>query len=91
MNKDYITALYKNGYLTSTDVHFARFITRLCNNDDPDILLAVALVSNAAGNGDGYLDLNSLAAKSRMVDSNGNALITFPNLSVWLKKLRQNH
>ena len=90
MNKNNINILYKNGYLTSLDVHFARFIARLCKNEDPDILLAASLLSNAAGNGDGYLDLETVAEKSIMIDSNGKSLVTCPNLFEWLQKLRQN-
>ena len=90
MSKVNIKYLYDNGYLTSIDVHFARFITRLSQRDDPDILLAGALVSNATGNGDVYLDLAALAGKPMMLESNGKSSTTCPNLFDWLQKLRQN-
>lgn len=90
MNKVNITYLYEKGYLTSIDVHFSKFITRLSQRDDPDILLAAALVSNATGNGDAYLDLASLAGKPIMLEPNGKSSTTCPNLFDWLQKLRQN-
>ena len=49
--------------LTYIDLHFGRFINRLAGSNDPDIFLAAALVSNAAGNGDVCLDLESFARK----------------------------
>jgi hypothetical protein len=63
MSKDNITNLIETEYLSDIDVHFGKFITGLDKNDNLDIFLAAALVSRATGDGDGYLDLNTIARK----------------------------
>ncbi|UCD88594.1 MAG: hypothetical protein JSW04_08960, partial [Desulfobacterales bacterium] len=90
MNKNSIIYLYEKGYLTSIDVHFARFISRLSLRNDPEILLAAALVSNATGYGDVYLDLAATAGKPIMLEPDGQSSTMCPNLFDWLQKLRQN-
>ena len=90
MNKDNIINLIKSGYLSEIDVHFGKFIEGLENNDAPDIFLAAALVSRAAGDGDGYLDLNSIALKPILFDINGEDGLKSPKLSEWLKTLSQS-
>ena len=57
MNSHNRSILYHAGIIREIDFHFARFISGLCPHDDPDIFMGAALVSNAAGNGDIYLDL----------------------------------
>ncbi|MCJ7539319.1 MAG: hypothetical protein MUO88_06610, partial [Desulfobacterales bacterium] len=90
MNKNYITHLYHNGYITDTDVHFANFIAEIDKNDDPDIFLAAALVSRATENGDVYLDLGSVAETSISLELNGVAAVKGPELSDWSKKISQS-
>ncbi len=90
MNNEYITHLYQNGKLTDIDIHFAKFITGLSKNDDPDIFLAAALVSNATGNGDAYLDLVSVAEKPIFADLTGEGTVKGPKLSGWSQKLSQS-
>jgi len=90
MNKEYITHIYHEGMLTDIDIHFAKFITDLNKKDDPDIFLAAALVSNATGNGDAYLDLASVAEKPLFVDLKGEGTVKGPKLSGWSKKLSQS-
>lgn len=90
MNKINITNLNETGYLSEIDVYFGKFIEGLENNDAPDIFLAAALVSRAAGDGDGYLDLNSIALKPILLDINGEDRLKSPKLSEWLKTLSQS-
>ncbi len=63
MNTHNRSILYHAGIIREIDFHFARFISGLCPHDDPDIFMGAALVSNAAGNGDIYLDLALSAGK----------------------------
>jgi exodeoxyribonuclease V alpha subunit len=88
--KEYITHLYHNGILTDIDIHFAKFITGLNKKDDPDIFLAAALVSNATGNGDAYLDLTSVAEKPLLVELEGEGTVKGPKISGWSQKLSQS-
>lgn len=90
MNKDHLTNLYHKGYLTDIDMHFAKFITGLGKNDDPDIYLAAALASNATGNGDVYFDLTSVAENPFLMGLEGEGIVKWPKLSGWLQKIRQS-
>ena len=90
MNKNYITHLYHNGYITDTDVHFANFIAEIDKNDDPDIFLAAALVSRATENGDVYLDLGSVSETSISLELKGDAAVKGPELSDWSKKISKS-
>jgi exodeoxyribonuclease V alpha subunit len=90
MNKDNITNLIETGYLSEIDVHFAKFITGLDKNDHPDIFIAAALVSRATGDGDGYLDLNSITRKPILLEINGDKCLKSPKLSKWLETLNQS-
>jgi exodeoxyribonuclease V alpha subunit len=85
----YITNLYQTGYLTDIDIHFAKFITGLGKNDDPDIFLAAALASHATGNGDVYFDLASMAERPVYMGLEQEGTVKWPKLSVWLQKIRQ--
>ena len=88
--KEYITNLYHKGYLTDIDIHFAKFITGLSKNDDPDIFLAAALASNATGNGDVYFDLASVAEKPLLMGLEDEGTVKWPKLSGWLQKIRKS-
>jgi len=90
MNKDDLTNLYHKGYLTDIDMHFAKFITGLGKNDDPDIYLAAALASNATGNGDVYCDLTSVAENSFLMGLEEEGIVKWPKISGWLQKIRQS-
>ena len=90
MNKLKITDLIETGYLSEINVHFGRFIAGLDNNNNPDIILAAALVSRATGDGDGYLDLNSMSRNPIPLGINGKKRLESPPLSQWLKTLRQS-
>lgn len=90
MSKDNITNLIETEYLSDIDVHFGKFITGLDKNDNLDIFLAAALVSRATGDGDGYLDLNTIARKPILLDVAGEDRFKSPKLPELLKTLRQS-
>ena len=90
MNKNNITHLIESEYLSEIDIHFGKFITGLDKNDHPDIFIAAALVSRATGDGDGYLDLNSIDRNPILPDINGEDRFKYPQLSEWLKTLSQS-
>lgn len=88
MKVGHIVNLYYKGMLSEIDIHFARFIAGLKDNNDPDILLGAALVSNVTGKGDVCLDLNSLAGKVLLEKQDGQEPVVCPELTLWRKKLR---
>jgi exodeoxyribonuclease V alpha subunit len=90
MMKEYITNLYRKGYLTDIDMHFAQFVTGIGKNDDPDIYLAAALASTATGNGDVYFDLSSVTENPFLMGLEEEGIVKWPKLSGWLQKIRQS-
>ena len=87
MNNSSLTYSYNNSILTYIDLHFGRFINRLAGSNDPDIFLAAALVSNAAGNGDVCLDLELFARKAISEEGGNKKPVACPPLDLWLEKL----
>ncbi len=87
MNNSYITYLYNKNILMHIDIHFGSFINRLAKNEDTDLFLAAALVSNAAGNGDVCLDLGSFDEKVIIEEGDGKNPVICPSLKNWLKIL----
>ncbi|MBU0988356.1 MAG: exodeoxyribonuclease V subunit alpha [Proteobacteria bacterium] len=83
-----ITYINHKRYLREIDFYFARFISNMCKGADHDLFLGAALVSNATGNGDVYLDLASVAGKSLFENQTGESTLKCPELSFWIKKLR---
>ena len=79
--------LYHAGIMREIDFHFARFISGLCPHDDPDIFMGAALVSNAAGNGDIYLDLALSAGKPLGESLGAESRLRCPELNAWTEKL----
>ena len=90
MNKENITNLYNNGKFTKEDIHFANFIAHLCKEDDPEIILGAALVSNATGQGDICLDLESVSGKQLIEGQNDDIPVILPKLDEWLEKIRKS-
>jgi len=78
---------YYRGIIGEIDFHFARFITGLCPQDDPDIFLGAALVSHVTGKGDVYLDLALAAETPLLENSDGPVALKCPQLSIWTEKL----
>jgi len=90
MKKYSITALYKTGYLSDIDLHFAKFITGFEKNEAPDLYLAAALVSRSTGNGDGCLDLDAVTQNPIIFGLNGENELKPPKLSEWIETLIQS-
>ena len=88
MNKSYTTSLYNKNILTHIDIHFGSFINKLAKNEDTDLFLAAALVSNAAGNGEVCLDLESFGEKVILEEDAGKKPVVCKSLNNWLKILR---
>ena len=87
MNTHNRSILYHAGIIREIDFHFARFISGLCPHDDPDIFMGAALVSNAAGNGDIYLDLALSAGKPLGEGLDAASRLRCPELNAWTEKL----
>ena len=81
-----LASSYHTETFSNIDRHFARFLAGLCEKDDPDIFLGAALVSQAVGKGDVYLDLAQLAGKP-LAETLGNELqLQCPELTAWTQK-----
>ncbi|MEE8540209.1 MAG: exodeoxyribonuclease V subunit alpha, partial [Desulfobacterales bacterium] len=87
MNKRYLTPLYDMGNFNKIDIHFAGFIAMLAKENDPDIGLASALVSQVTGDGDVCLDLRTYAGKTISSQEEGGSKISCPELPIWRAKL----
>jgi len=87
MNSHHRSILYNAGIIREIDFHFARFISGLCPHDDPDIFMGAALVSNAAGNGDIYLDLALSAGKPLGEGLGAEPRLRCSELNAWTEKL----
>ena len=90
MKQDSINTLYKTGYLSDIDLHFAKFITGFEKNEAPDLYLAAALVSRSTGNGDGCLDLDAVTRNSIHFGLNGENELKPPGLSKWTETLTKS-
>ena len=90
MNIDDITVLHHKGYLTNLDMHFGKFITGLCHNEDPDIFLAAAFVSNVIGKGHVCLDLDSVAENPSMQEMEVAEQVKFPEPSTWSRTISKS-
>ena len=85
--KNLITYLYKDKTFNEIDIRFAEFIYKLDGNNDGDIFLSAALVSNVTGGGDICMDLNRYAQKVLGTNTDTCELIACPALPVWQEKL----
>jgi exodeoxyribonuclease V alpha subunit len=90
MNMETITYLYENLMLSKLDTHFANFISEISKDNDPDIFLGAAMISNATGNGDICLDLGTISKKQVIKEQNNEMPVIFPKLDVWLEKFRKS-
>jgi len=91
MNHHALRRLQATGLLTPLDVHFGRFMERLAGGDVPELILASALVSNAARQGHICLDLSAVAGKVIAVGEGGEELVRCPPLSPWCARLAETH
>jgi len=90
MDNNKITRLFKTGYLSELDIHFARFLANLSGSDSSHFGLAAALVSNVTVNGDVCLDLSSWAETVVLEQRDGEEPVICPELAVWQEALHTN-
>ena len=83
----WLDTLCKNGFLTKIDVFFAKFIGEISESQSPDLLLAAALASSAAGKKHVCLSLESMKGKSFFDKQTGKLMATCPDLSHWRETL----
>ena len=81
-----------SGLFNAIDIRFAEFVGRISDNNDPDILLGAALVSNFTGNGNVCIDLSLFASRPltetyRAESEEKIPRIICPEISIWRKKL----
>jgi exodeoxyribonuclease V alpha subunit len=87
-NSKNTTQNYSGDYLTSLDIHFADFITKLAGGSDKRLWLAAALVSNFTRRGHICLDIDSVAEKTYCYSDNPESSITCPDVKTWLAILQ---
>jgi exodeoxyribonuclease V alpha subunit len=85
--KDLTSILSTTGILSEIDIHFARFIQRLSNDQEPEIFLGAALVSQATANGDTCLDLDALSETIICDNPDGQGPVICPPAGQWRQKL----
>ncbi len=88
LQKNTIKDLNNSGIFSEIDIHFARFILRFSVDQDPDILLAAALVSRATANGDICLNLDSMSETVLFEEPAGNDPVFCPPAVKWRQKLK---
>jgi exodeoxyribonuclease V alpha subunit len=88
LKRNTIKSLLKKGLLSEIDIHFAKFIAGFSPDNDPDIFLAAALVSQATGSGDICLNLETAAVNLITGTQEDKESIECPKLEVWLEKLK---
>ncbi|MGW8186834.1 MAG: AAA family ATPase, partial [Desulfobacterales bacterium] len=86
-----VTSLYRSGQLAEIDLHFADFIDRLGGHLVPDLALAAALVSRAAGVGHVCLDLQALDRVELLDAREGRPAVNCPTAEDWMARLRASH
>lgn len=86
-----IEQLYRDGYFSALDYHFAGTVGRLAGETDPRVLLAAASVSRETAQGHVCVELGSLAGKP-VVARNGEAIpgCFWPRKTAWMKALKQS-
>ena len=92
MKKEELENLYdsKDELLTPLDIHFARFMERLCGVDAPELSLAAALVSSYTRQGHICLDLANMAGKPLLQTMDQGNSILCPELNHWCERLRES-
>jgi len=92
VKKEELENLYdsKDEIFTPLDIHFARFMERLCGGDAPELSLAAALVSSYTRKGHICLDLSSMAGKPLLETMKEGNSIVCPQLNHWCGRLRES-
>ncbi len=89
MKKDILQQFCDTGLFFPLDIHFARFIQRLAQNNAPEISLAALLVSRKQRDGHICADLSE-AAGSAPDPENPDAALRYPPLKTWLEALKSS-
>jgi exodeoxyribonuclease V alpha subunit len=84
----WLDELRHDGQITDLDVHFARFICRLANDDSPELVLGAALVSHHTA--DGHVCVNLPALGQTAFGQGAAAGVTLPSAERWVKVLRRS-
>jgi len=82
-----VAYLEKTGLFTGIDVHFAGFMSTLCETDDPAVTLAAALASRNIRNGDVCVDLADYAGGKIDTGSDLKGAVHCPDLKKWRNAL----
>lgn len=85
-----LAPLYHSGQLAEIDVHFAGFIERLGGGGLPEVALAAALVSRAAGDGHVCIDLTLLAGSELPRAREGRPAVICPPAAEWIRQLENS-
>jgi exodeoxyribonuclease V alpha subunit len=83
MNEKDIQKLQQTGIFSELDLHFARLMARLSNEEAPELFLAAALVSRATGEGHICMDLSALEGKPVSVNGAAEGHFVCPELKAW--------
>jgi len=90
MNDKHLSLLREKGILSHLDIHFARFVTELAGGDDPELLLAAALVSSYKGQGHICLDLSQVEGKPFPSMDDAGETVVCPELGAWKATLKKS-
>lgn len=83
-----LTSLYRSGYLSEIDRHFADFMSRLDGRENRALTLAAALLSRSAGKGHVCLDLNTVDRSIAVTPGEKRSAVIWPETADWIKELR---
>ncbi|MEA2085357.1 MAG: exodeoxyribonuclease V subunit alpha [Thermodesulfobacteriota bacterium] len=81
--------LKKNNILSSLDVHFARLMGRLAQNDTPEFLFGAALASNCLDQGHVCVDIPDMAGRLLDFESADGSRLRCPPEDRWIEILKQ--
>ena len=86
-----IEKLYEAGYFSSLDVHMARAVGRIAEENDPLVVLAMAVASRFTAQGHVCVDLAYLS-KSPVIAASGERIegAEWPDATRWLEALQQS-
>ena len=82
-----ISDIVQSEIFSEIDIHFAKFVTRLDNKNDPDIFLGAALVSHATGKGDVCLELSGARDQLLSAFADDDPPFQLPTPNEWEEKL----
>lgn len=88
MKKQDLYRLYDKGQLSLLDIHFSKFIERIEGKDNPELLLAAALVSSSTRQGNVCLNLSDLSKNTLLDAADGGKAVICPRLDDWVESLR---